>query len=127
MRDQTAQLARIWREHAALLRSYGAATQADILERCASEMEAEHAARLEARVGIAAAVEITGYSRAHLRRLVRTGKLRNVGTNDAPEFIAAELPRKVRDSNTGESIALGNGQPVYFSKQVARAIVRGEG
>jgi hypothetical protein len=71
------------------------------------------------------AVRLSGYSRAHLRRLLRSGKLRNVGTPDEPEFLASSLPRKAAKSNKIEILAPGQSHPVYFSKQVARAIVRG--
>lgn len=69
---------------------------------------------------------VTGYTRAHLRRLVRTGRLRNVGSDAVPEFLLADLPRKLRNDEY-ENIADEQRRAVSLSKQVARAIVRGEG
>ena len=43
---------------------------------------------------IAQAAKLSGYSEDHIRRLIRTGKLRNVGKPGAPRVLASELPRK---------------------------------
>ena len=40
------------------------------------------------------AAEHSGYSRAHLGRLVRAGRLHNVGRPNAPKIRACDLPRK---------------------------------
>jgi hypothetical protein len=43
---------------------------------------------------IAQAEARSGYGQDHIRRLIRTGKLRNVGKPGAPRVLASELPRK---------------------------------
>jgi hypothetical protein len=43
---------------------------------------------------IAQAAKRSGYSEDHIRRLITTGKLRNVGKPGAPRVLASELPRK---------------------------------
>ena len=40
------------------------------------------------------AAEYSGYSREHLARLVRVGRLHNAGRPDAPKIRACDLPRK---------------------------------
>lgn len=83
-----------WRTDAAVLRRYGAAALADLLERCAADLGSEQRARLDALVTLDEAVQLTGFTRGHLRRLCRSGKLANAGTEAAPAFRRAALPRK---------------------------------
>jgi hypothetical protein len=83
-----------WRTDAAVLRRYGAAALADLLERCAADLGSEQRARLDALVTLDEAVQFTGFTRGHLRRLCRSGKLANVGTEAEPAFRFAALPRK---------------------------------
>jgi hypothetical protein len=83
-----------WRADAAVLRRYGAAAVADLLERCAADLGSEQRARLDALVTLDEAVQLTGFTRGHLRRLCRSGKLANAGTETAPAFRLATLPRK---------------------------------
>jgi hypothetical protein len=114
-----------WRQAAGLFRSYGDTRAAKLLERVAAELEADTQAAEGARVSLADAVELTGYTRGHLRRLMAAGKLRNVGTDHTPEFLAAELPRKVRDVPDQEEPCEGTFAGLVSRSQVARAIVRG--
>lgn len=120
------QLPDLWREHAALLRKYGADPQASVLEQCAAEVEAERQRRECARIGLDEAVELTGYSRSHLRRLWRTGQVRQLGTQESPEFHAADLPRKPGYVMENKTLAEDEAPPVNLRMQVARAVVRGE-
>jgi hypothetical protein len=83
-----------WRTDAAVLRRYGAAALADLLERCAADLGSEQRAHLDALVTLDEAVQLTGFTRGHLRRLCRSGKLANAGTEAAPAFRLAALPRK---------------------------------
>lgn len=89
-----ARLAERWRADAAVLRRYGAENLADLVERMAAEMEAELKAGDTEVIGLAAAEALSGYTAGHLRRLVRDGRLRNVGSDRKPEFVTADLPRK---------------------------------
>lgn len=87
-------LARRWHDHAATLREYGAASQAEVLERCAAELEEGveewHAESLNL---TEAAVE-SGYSTDHLGRMVREGKIPNAGRPGAPRIARRDLPIK---------------------------------
>ena len=115
-----------WRAHAALLRRYGADAQAAVLERCAADVEAEDQERANASVTLEEAVEMTGFSRSHLRRLWRKGdKVRRVGTDGAPLFYASELPRKPGYTPKNRRLAPDMEQQVNSLLQVARAIVKG--
>ncbi|HEY0019470.1 MAG TPA: hypothetical protein VGC13_24425 [Longimicrobium sp.] len=86
--------AALWRAHAEILRSYGAEHIAAVLEACAAQLDADERARPHSVVTLDRAVELTGFTRGHLRRLCRSGKLPNVGTKAAPAFRLADLPRK---------------------------------
>ena len=90
-----------WRTDAAVLRRYGAAALADLLERCAADLGSEQRARLDALVTLDEAVQLTGFTRGHLRRLCRSGKLANAGTEAAPAFRRAALPRKTGTESVG--------------------------
>jgi hypothetical protein len=108
-----------WRTDAAVLRRYGAAALADLLERCAADLGSEERARLDALVTLDEAVQLTGFTRGHLRRLCRSGKLANAGTEAAPAFRRAALPRK---TGTGtESVGL-----VHSPALVVEAVLAGK-
>jgi hypothetical protein len=126
MRYEQNDLADLWREHAATLREYGADQQAALLEQCAAEVEAARQQREAARISLDDAVELTGYSRSHLRRLWRTGQVRQLGTHENPEFHASDLPRKPGYVAGNKTLAKDEAPPVNSRMQVARAVVRGE-
>ena len=97
----------LWREHAAVMRRWGAEDAAEVLERAAADLEEDarrtmsaafiHPAAAEALpelVEIRAAVALSGYTRGHLRRMIVAGTLTNYGTEARPLLRAAELPRK---------------------------------
>lgn len=114
-----------WRANAAMLRSYGARGHARLLERLAAELEAELTAESSTVVDLAGAVHLSGYSRGHLRRLLRSGQLQNVGTENSPEFITADLPRKPGHIPGNTALAQLPAKDVNSRLQVARAIVFG--
>ena len=118
----------LWRRHAALLRRYGAEAQAAVLEQCAAEIEAEIRQNQQRRISLDEAVEITGFTRGHLRRLLKANppKLRNVGTDDEPAFIFAELPRKAGYGIANENLAPDSENAVNYAWQAARAALFGE-
>ena len=89
-----AERAALWRAHAEILRGYGADHIAAVLEACAAQLDADERARPHSVVTLDRAVQLTGFTRGHLRRLCRSGKLANAGTEAAPAFRLAALPRK---------------------------------
>ncbi|HEU4561028.1 MAG TPA: hypothetical protein VFS20_24465 [Longimicrobium sp.] len=119
-------LARLWREHAALLRRYGAEAQALVLEQCAEEIEAEMQADEARLLTLDEAVEFSGYTRGHLVRLDKAGKLRNVGTTSNPLYVRSELPRKPGQTGAIETLAQTQKSAVDLRNQAARAALYGE-
>jgi hypothetical protein len=90
-----AALAARWRADAQVLRRYGVASRARLLEQMAAELEASTAADATATVALSVAAELSGFTRAHLRRLIREGKLVTAGTEGRePHVRLSDLPRK---------------------------------
>ena len=56
-------------------------------------------------LSLSGAAELSGYSREHLGRLVKEGKLANVGRPGAPRVRRSELPRKTQRLPTQGPIA----------------------
>ena len=83
-----------WRRKAKSLRRYGGETPATAIERCAEELEATLVERDETTLSLVEAARESGYSRDHLGRLVRDGKIPNAGRPNAPRIARRDLPRK---------------------------------
>lgn len=99
------ELAQTWHSEATLLRRRGAALQAEVLESCATDLEAwvrEH--DLEALTLEQAATE-SGYSYSALQKKVADGELTNVGKKHAPRIRRGDLPRKTARPLTTNGIA----------------------
>ena len=83
-----------WRKQAKSLRRYGGDTTAVAIERCADDLDATLAERDETTLSLVEAARESGYSRDHLGRLVRDGKIPNAGRPNAPRIARRHLPRK---------------------------------
>ncbi len=83
-----------WRRQAKSLRRYGGETPAVAIERCADDLEATLRERDETTLSLVEAARESGYSRDHLGRLVRDGKIPNAGRPNAPRIARRHLPRK---------------------------------
>ncbi|MDE0475062.1 MAG: hypothetical protein OXI50_10910 [Gammaproteobacteria bacterium] len=83
-----------WRKQAKSLRRYGGETPATAIERCADDLEATLVERDETTLSLVEAARESGYSRDHLGRLVRDGKIPNAGRLNAPRIARRHLPRK---------------------------------
>ena len=83
-----------WRKQAKALRRYGGETPAVALDRCADDLEATLRERDETTLSLVEAARESGYSRDHLGRLVRDGKIPNAGRPNAPRIARKHLPRK---------------------------------
>jgi len=110
------------------LRPY-APPAAQAFEVAAQELEQSlRDSELEALTLEAAEVE-SGYSLAHLRRLIREGSVPNAGTKEDPRILRKHLPRKpghgVRPKLAAESIARACVQPASSPSQVVRAVASG--
>ncbi len=87
------ELPAVWRERAVALERYAPAV-ANAIRDLAAELEA---ALREAELGtltLTAAARLSGYSREHLSRLLRDGKVPNAGRPNAPRVRVGDLPRK---------------------------------
>ncbi|WP_420447281.1 hypothetical protein [Candidatus Palauibacter sp.] len=85
-----------WRRQAKTLRKYGGQALATALERCADELEGTIQERDDTTYSLTDAARESGYSSAHLGRLVRDGKIPNAGRPNAPRIARRHLPRKAR-------------------------------
>ena len=83
-----------WRDEADTLRKRVAASQAAVLESCADELECAVRERDDELLNLTAAASLSGYSREHLGRLVREGRIPNAGRQKAPKIRRADLPKK---------------------------------
>jgi hypothetical protein len=96
MMPLTRDLAPAWRERAAMLRKYGAEQAAKTAEMLADELEASCRAADDVPLTLAQAAATSGYSKDHLARQIREGRIPNAGRPHAPRIRAANLPRKAR-------------------------------
>lgn len=71
----------------------------------------------------AKAVELSGYSVDHIGRLVRDGKLRNVGRKGAPRVLASELPKRPSTRIAGPRRVPYD--PASDARSLRRSVVRG--
>lgn len=113
-------LADEWSSKAEHLRELGADSQAQTMEWCARELVNAWDAWQNEELGPAAAAKECGYTSDHLRRLIRDGKLRNVGTHSAVCVRRRDLPRKPH-----ASVSTYTG-PLSLREQIARSIVSSE-
>src|ERR1700676_2753873 len=83
-----------WRADADRMDVYGPCPTAAVLRAVADQLD--HALRDEAEavLTVAQAEAESGYSRHHLARELRAGRLRNVGRPYAPRIRRADIPRK---------------------------------
>ena len=110
-------LADSWRTEAERLRQLEAAGQAAAFEHLANELEATLAAWDSSSLTIREASEHSGYTEAHLRRLVRRGHIPNAGRKNSPRIYRRDLP--VRPHAKDGS---GHPQQVDSRKQIARSV-----
>jgi len=93
-----------WRQEAALLRRHGAIEAATTKETCADELdriETEHG--LEA-LTLTQAADESGYSAAHIARLLESGRLPNAGEKYAPRICRKDLPKKPPKAPTARAV-----------------------
>lgn len=83
-----------WRTEADVLRRRGQVGAADLLEGCADELARVMGSEDAESITLAEAQAVSGYSVAHLRRLIAQGDLQNVAKKGAPRVRRGDLPRK---------------------------------
>jgi hypothetical protein len=87
-------LAARWRAEAELLRAHGAVEAAETKSHDADELERWLTARNDAPLTLQQAATESGFSVAHLRRLVALHVIANVGDNGDVRVTRGSLPRK---------------------------------
>lgn len=89
-------LAASWRTEAELFRRRGMEDLAHMVESYALELDNALEELDNAALSLDEAAEESGYSKDHLARLTREGKIPNVGRPGAPRILRADLPAKAR-------------------------------
>jgi len=114
-----------WLRQAEALRRYGGGNLAIVLERCADELEATLRERDETTLTLTDAARESGYTREHLGRLVRDGKIPNAGRPGAPRIARRHLPRKHQDqgSPSGPRLARTRGRRELSNRQIVESII----
>lgn len=88
----TRRLVAVFREQAERFTALGLVPLARLAGEHAELLENAHEQQRMQVLDLDGAAWHTGYSKSHLRNLVRTGKLRNVGRKHAPRFLLLDLP-----------------------------------
>jgi len=83
-----------WRADAEVLRARGCDDVATLLESCAADLEGAGAAVQEEALALPQAARESGYSVAHLRRLIAEGRLAAVSGQKRVRVRRCSLPRK---------------------------------
>lgn len=122
--DALSALAVEWRTRASDLRGWGAGGNADTLERAANELDAALRGAETEPLTLAQAARESGYSTDHLARLIRQGKLANVGRDRAPRVRRADLPRKTSDGSAPRLAAATAGDASLSA--IARSAIAGK-
>jgi hypothetical protein len=104
MPEALAALVRQWRHEAELLRRRGAQEPATALASCADELEVRLADWEREPVSLEEAARLSGYSVAHLRRLLADGVLDNVAANGGTLLRRGDLPRKPKRALPGPDL-----------------------
>lgn len=86
-----------WRRDAKTCEGWSSRTIAAVLTRCAEQLERALRDADEEALDLRSAAAACGFSEDHLGRLVREGRLVNVGRKHAPRIRRGDLPRRVAD------------------------------
>ena len=112
-----------WRQQAKSLRRYGGETPATAIERCADDLDATLRERDETTLSLVEAARESGYSREHLGRLVRDGKIPNAGRPNAPRIARIHLPRKATPP-APPPLAVNPPRRELSNRQIVQSIIR---
>ena len=83
-----------WQGDAAILHRWGATAQAAAVEVCASELEDEVRTFSLEWLSLGQAEEESGFSYSALEKMVRNGRILNVGSPGHPRIRRCDLPKK---------------------------------
>ena len=109
-----------WHDQVDILRSHFASVQADVLTKCALELEAALVAGRDEILSAAQAAKESGYSEEHIRRVLRTNPGLNAGRTGKPAIRRRDLPRK-------PSVLAQRPERTYDATADARSLVSRQG
>lgn len=111
-----------FRDHAAEVRRLaGSRSAAHVWEAAAEELEQRLTDACLEPLSLDVAASESGYTRSHLNRMLREGRLTNSGTDKEPLILRIHLPRK-----PGHGVDVGTVRPASSRVQAARAVIEGE-
>lgn len=88
-----------WRQRAAIFRKHGVEQAAITIDVLVAELEVVLQAGEDKLLTLREAAVESGYSADHLARLIRQGKLANVGRKFAPRVRRGDLPKRAQRNN----------------------------
>ena len=112
-----------WMERAGDFRRYGSGQLADATQVLAAELLAKAIEYCQEPLSLGRAASESGYSRAHLSRLIRSGRLPNAGRKGRPEIRRQDLPAKPGLATPIPRVQLHEAS----RQQVARFLIRKRG
>jgi hypothetical protein len=98
----------------------GSEAAAHVWEEAARETERRLQEALLEPLTIAQAELESGYTKSHLRRMLREGVIPNAGSEQGPLILRAHLPRK-----PGHGVDPAEARPASSRMQAARAVIEG--
>ena len=107
-----------WRDEARLLRKRCCPNQASLIESLVIEAEEFIAQAQHSALTLNEAAHLGGYSKSHLARLVREGKIPNAGRAGAPRIALKDVPRR--------SVATHRQSPHIDRTQIVRLAINEE-
>jgi hypothetical protein len=107
-----------WRQRAAIFRKHGVEQAATTIDVLVAELEVVLQASDDRPLTLREAAVESGYSADHLARLVRRGKVANVGRKFAPRVRRGDLPKRARRDND----VAGGGETGYDPTAFARSL-----
>jgi len=93
-------LQKCWLEMAQMFDRYDATSHATVLRECAKDLEHVMKSAADRSLSLTEASHLSGYSTDHLGRLVREGRIPNVGRKGKPLLREGDLPRRVSKVDT---------------------------
>jgi len=113
----------VWRQRARELEPY-AAPAATAYTKAADELEAALAATESNDLTIGQASDVTGYSPDHLGRMIRQGKLENIGEKHRPRLRRADVEQLSTSPRKRRADLPSNSVTGYDPRADARSLAR---
>lgn len=116
-------LVTMWREQVRVLRNYGAGEQASAIERCIEDSVAALRQAATETLSPAEAAAESGLTADSITRLMRKGKIPNLGTRRRPRARRCDLPRKAKPAITEIALLPDSENSGTVAPDLLRAVV----